>query len=51
MRYVIQDLRFVDYEFECEALADFKFGTDKVTNKEKEEAFVRTLESNACEGQ
>ena len=41
----MQDLQRVDYEFECEALADFKFsqGTG-LTNRETEERFVRELE-------
>lgn len=47
-RYMVKDLRQVDYEFECEGLADFKYGIvpNKETNKELEESLVRALEKN-----
>ncbi len=36
-RFVVSGLRKVDYEFECEALADFKYSIDpSKTNAEAE---------------
>lgn len=41
MRYKVEDVNKVDYEFECEALADFTFGIDsKTTNKVAEESLM-----------
>ena len=49
----MKDLRQVDYEFECEGLADFKYGIvpNKETNKELEESLVAALEKNDGEKQ
>ena len=63
----MKDLKQVDYEFECEGLADFKYGIVpnksnylllftrcvyfKETNKELEESLVAALEKNDGETQ
>jgi hypothetical protein len=48
---VVKDLRQVDYEFECEGLADFKYGIspNKETNKELEESLFSTLSKNGSD--
>ncbi len=41
VRYELTHLRPIDYEFECEALADYKFGVkESQTNKEAEKALL-----------
>jgi hypothetical protein len=47
MKYVVTDLRQVDYEFECEALADFKYSIAPEggsTNLQTEKEYVRDME-------
>ena len=54
VKYVLKDLRQVDYEFECEALADFKYCISRavedggLTNASMEELLISEMERIAC---
>ena len=43
-RYVIKDLRQIDYEFETEALADFKYQVGSHTNRTSQENLTHRVE-------
>ena len=52
VRYAVKDINKVEFDFEVEALADFKFTLNKSqTNLESQNRLAKSLEEAICKGE